>query len=162
MTYGDVDRVARMIPTKLGITLDNAKDDPESELAEAIESDDVILNLVETAQGLEGVTRHSSTHAAGLVISQQPLDEIVPLQRPQKADDSGSVATTTQYAMESVAALGLLKLDFLGLVNLTVLAKARDLIAERHDIHFDLLDISFLAVESSMWNRIQHGRISGY
>ncbi len=141
MTYGDVDRVARMIPTRLGISLDDAKADPESELAGAIESDDAIRNLVETAQGLEGVTRHSSTHAAGVVISQQPLDEIVPLQRPQKADDSGSVATTTQYAMEPVAALGLLKLDFLGLVNLTVLAKARDLIAERHGIHFDLVDI---------------------
>ncbi|MCY4654299.1 MAG: DNA polymerase III subunit alpha [Dehalococcoidia bacterium] len=141
MTYGDVDRVARMIPTKLGITLDEAKSDPSSELAEAINSDDSIRNLVETAEGLEGVTRHSSTHAAGVVISQQPLDEIVPLQRPQKADDSGSVATTTQYAMEPVAALGLLKLDFLGLVNLTVLAKARDLIAERHGISFDLVDI---------------------
>ena len=141
MTYGDVDRVARMIPTKLGITLDEAKSDPSSELAEAINADDTIRNLVETAEGLEGVTRHSSTHAAGVVISQQPLDEIVPLQRPQKADDSGSVATTTQYAMEPVAALGLLKLDFLGLVNLTVLAKARDLIAERHGISFDLVDI---------------------
>ena len=141
MTYGDVDRVARMIPTRLGITLDDAKADPESELAEAIEADDAIRNLVETARGLEGVTRHSSTHAAGVVISQQPLDEIVPLQRPQKADDSGSVATTTQYAMDQVAALGLLKLDFLGLVNLTVLAKARDLIAQRHGIHFDLVDI---------------------
>ena len=141
MTYGDVDRVARMIPTKLGITLDEAKSDPTSELAEAINDDEAIRNLVETAEGLEGVTRHSSTHAAGVVISQQPLDEIVPLQRPQKADDSGSVATTTQYAMEPVAALGLLKLDFLGLVNLTVLAKARDLIAERHGINFDLVDI---------------------
>ncbi len=141
MSYGDVDRVARMIPTRLGITLEDAKADPESELAEAITSDDAIRNLVETAQGLEGVTRHSSTHAAGVVISQQPLDEIVPLQRPQKADDSGSVATTTQYAMEPVAALGLLKLDFLGLVNLTVLAKARELIAETRNIRFDLGDI---------------------
>ena len=141
MTYGDVDRVARMIPTKLGITLDEAKSDPNSELAEAINADETVRELVETAEGLEGVTRHSSTHAAGVVISQQPLDEIVPLQRPQKADDSGSVATTTQYAMEPVAALGLLKLDFLGLVNLTVLAKARDLIARRHGINFDLVDI---------------------
>ena len=72
MTYGDVDRVARMIPTKLGITLDEAKSDPSSELAEAINADESIRNLVETAEGLEGVTRHSSTHAAGVVISQQP------------------------------------------------------------------------------------------
>ena len=141
MPYSDVDRVARMIPTRLGITLDNAKSEQGSELGEAVNADESIRKLVETAEGLEGVTRHSSTHAAGVVISQQPLDEVVPLQRPQKADGSGSVATTTQYAMDPVAALGLLKMDFLGLVNLTVLAKARDLIAEQRGIHFDLTEI---------------------
>ena len=141
MPYADVDRVARMIPTRLGITLEDAKSEPGSELGEAVSADESIRNLVETAQGLEGVTRHSSTHAAGVVISQQPLDEVVPLQRPQKAGGSGSVATTTQYAMDPVAALGLLKMDFLGLVNLTVLAKARDLIATHRGIHFDLMEI---------------------
>ena len=141
MPYADVDRVARMIPTRLGITLDDAKSEQGSELGEAVDSDESIRKLVETAEGLEGVTRHSSTHAAGVVISQQPLDEVVPLQRPQKSADSGSVATTTQYAMDPVAALGLLKMDFLGLVNLTVLAKARDLIAEHRGIHFDLTEI---------------------
>ena len=88
-----------MIPTRLGITLDDAKSEQGSELGEAVDSDESIRKLVETAEGLEGVTRHSSTHAAGVVISQQPLDEVVPLQRPQKSADSGSVATTTQYAM---------------------------------------------------------------
>ncbi len=141
MPYADVDRVARMIPTRLGITLDDAKTEQGSELGEAIEADESIRELVETAEGLEGVTRHSSTHAAGVVISQQPLDEVVPLQRPQKSAESGSVATTTQYAMDPVAALGLLKMDFLGLVNLTVLAKARDLIAEHRGVHFDLTEI---------------------
>ncbi len=142
MTYADVDRVARMIPTRLGMTLEAAKTEEGSELGEAIEADPGIRNLVETAQGLEGVTRHSSTHAAGVVISQEPLDDVVPLQRPQKSSsEGGSVATVTQYAMDPVAALGLLKLDFLGLVNLTVLARARDLIAERHGITFDLTDI---------------------
>ena len=141
MPYSDVDRVARMIPTRLGITLEEAKTEPESELAEAIEADESIRTLIETAQGLEGVTRNSGTHAAGIVISQQPLDEVVPLQRPQRADETGSVATTAQYAMEPVAALGLLKMDFLGLVNLAVLAKARDLITARHGIEFQLSDI---------------------
>ncbi len=141
MPYADVDRVARMIPMRLGITLEDAKSATDSELGEAVSSDPSIRKLVETAQGLEGVTRHSSTHAAGVVISEQPLDEVVPLQRPQKADASGSVATTTQYAMDPVAALGLLKLDFLGLVNLTVLARARDLIAETRGVHFDLTQI---------------------
>ena len=141
MPYADVDRVARMIPTRLGITLDDAKTEDGSELGEAVQADESIRTLVETAEGLEGVTRHSSTHAAGVVISQQPLDEVVPLQRPQKSVEGGSVATTTQYAMDPVAALGLLKMDFLGLVNLTVLAKARDLIAEHRGIHFDLTEI---------------------
>lgn len=141
MPYADVDRVARMIPTRLGITLDDAKTEDGSELGEAIQADESIRELVQTAEGLEGVTRHSSTHAAGVVISQQPLDEVVPLQRPQKSVEGGSVATTTQYAMDPVAALGLLKMDFLGLVNLTVLAKARDLIAEYRGIHFDLTEI---------------------
>ena len=142
MTYADVDRVARMIPTRLGITLEDAKTEEGSELGEAIEADPNIRNLVETAQGLEGVTRHSSTHAAGVVISQEPIDDVVPLQRPQKSSsDGGSVATVTQYAMDPVAELGLLKLDFLGLVNLTVLARARDLITERHGIEFALTDI---------------------
>ena len=159
MTYGDVDRVARMIPTRLGVTLDDAKSDPESELAEAIESDTQIRELVQTAEGLEGVTRHSSTHAAGVVISQQPLDEIVPLQRPQKADDSGSVAATTQYAMEPVAALGLLKMDFLGLVNLTVLAKARDLIAERRGIKFNLVDIPL--TDTNTFDLLSRGDTAG-
>ncbi len=141
MSYADVDRVARMIPTRLGITLQDAKSDPESELGEAVAVDESIRTLVETAEGLEGVTRHSSTHAAGIVISEQPLDEVVPLQRPQRAEDDGSVAATTQYAMDPVAALGLLKMDFLGLVNLTVLAKARDLIGQTRSVKFELTDI---------------------
>ena len=141
MPYADVDRVARMIPTRLGITLEDTQKDPDSELAEAVSVNETIRRLVETAQGLEGVTRHSSTHAAGIVISEQPLDEVVPLQRPQRADETGSLATTTQYAMDPVAALGLLKIDFLGLVNLTVLDKARRLIAKTRGIKFDLPDI---------------------
>ena len=141
MPYADVDRVARMIPARLGITLDAAKSEDGSELGAAVKADESIRTLVETAEGLEGVTRHSSTHAAGVVISQQPLDEVVPLQRPQKSADGGSVATTTQYAMDPVAALGLLKMDFLGLANLTVLAKARDLIAEHRGVHFNLAEI---------------------
>ena len=80
--YADVDRVARMIPTRLGITLEAAQKDPDSELAEAVSVDETIRNLVETAQGLEGITRHSSTHAAGIVISEQPLDEVVPPPTP--------------------------------------------------------------------------------
>ncbi|HCH08067.1 MAG TPA: DNA polymerase III subunit alpha, partial [Dehalococcoidia bacterium] len=127
MPYGDVDQVARMIPTKLGITLNEAKE-LNPEFQQAIDTDEAVKKLVETAEGLEGLIRHSSTHAAAVVISEEPLTDIVPLQRPSKNDEN-SMFTTTQYAMDPVAALGLLKMDFLGLVNLTVLAKSRDLIA---------------------------------
>jgi DNA polymerase-3 subunit alpha len=139
MPYGDVDQVARMIPTKLGVTLEEAKE-LSPEFQNAIDTDEAVKKLVETAEGLEGLTRHSSTHAAAVVISEEPLTDIVPLQRPSKNDEN-SVFTTTQYAMDPVAALGLLKMDFLGLVNLTVLAKARDLIAEHQGITFALNDI---------------------
>ena len=137
--YGDVDQVARMIPTKLGVTLEEAKE-LNPEFQQAIDSDETVKNLVETALGLEGLTRHSSTHAAAVVISQEPLTDVVPLQRPTKSDEN-TMSSTTQYAMDPVAALGLLKMDFLGLVNLTVLAKARDLIAENQGITFALQDI---------------------
>ncbi|MDP6712999.1 MAG: DNA polymerase III subunit alpha [SAR202 cluster bacterium] len=139
MPYGEVDQVARMIPTKLGVTLEEAKE-LNPEFQQAIDSDETVKKLVETAEGLEGLTRHSSTHAAAVVISEEPLTDVVPLQRPSKNDEN-SVFTTTQYAMDPVAALGLLKMDFLGLVNLTVLAKARDLIAEHQGITFALNDI---------------------
>ena len=139
MPYAEVDRVARMIPFKLHITLEEAME-LNPELKEARDGDESINTLIETAQGLEGVTRHSSTHAAAVVISEDPLDEVVPLQRPVGSDEE-VVTATTQYAMEPVAALGLLKMDFLGLVNLTVLAKARDLIAETRGIRFELPEI---------------------
>ncbi|MCH8308939.1 MAG: DNA polymerase III subunit alpha [Chloroflexi bacterium] len=139
MPYSDVDKIARMIPSKLGITLKEAKE-LNPEFQQAIDTDEAVKKLVETAEGLEGLTRNSATHAAAVVISQEPLTDIVPLQRPGKNDEN-SMFTTTQYAMDPVASLGLLKMDFLGLVNLTVLAKARDLIAENRGITFALQDI---------------------
>ena len=96
----------------------------------------MVRKLLEIAQGLEGTTRHSSIHAAGVVISAEPLENLVPLQRPPKGDEQS--VSTTQYAMEPVAALGLLKMDFLGLSNLTILARAKNLIAENRGIDIDL------------------------
>ncbi len=139
MSYGDVDRIAKMIPLKLNITLEEAKT-LSPELKETYDTEEDVRRLVDTAQGLEGLTRHSSTHAAGVVISEEPLNDVVPLQRPSKADEN-TVSTTTQYAMEPVAALGLLKMDFLGLVNLTVLARTRNLLAQNRGLQFGLKDI---------------------
>ena len=140
MQYGDVDRVARLVPTRLNITLNDALEQ-NPEMKEVYDQDETIRNLVDTAIGMEGLTRHTSTHAAAVVISQEPLDDIVPLQRPTRGGADGSGVAMTQYAMDPCAELGLLKMDFLGLANLTILARARDLIAQTRGISFDLTDI---------------------
>ena len=135
MSYGDVDRVARLVPQRLHITLDEALESSQ-EMAELYRQDEAVKTLLDTARGVEGLTRHSSTHAAGVVISKEPLEEYVPLQRPVKGDEHG--VNTTQYAMEPVAALGLLKMDFLGLANLTILARARDLVERNTGTRLEL------------------------
>jgi DNA polymerase III subunit alpha len=135
MSYGDVDAVARLVPQKLHISLDESLES-SPEMAALYSSDAAVKKLLDTARGVEGLTRHSSTHAAGVVISKEPLEEYVPLQRPVKGDEHG--VNTTQYAMEPVAALGLLKMDFLGLSNLTILARARDLVEQRTGTRLEL------------------------
>src|SRR4030067_717347 len=86
--------------------------------------DEQVQRLVDTAQKLEGLARHASTHAAGVVISREPLVEHVPLQRPARGNGDEAAIPMTQFAMEQVAAIGLLKMDFLGLTNLTILDRA--------------------------------------
>ena len=141
MTYGDVDRIAQFIPrVPLGITLQEAYD-ASPEMQEAYEGDEAYRKLITTAKGLEGVTRHVSTHAAGVVISEDPLIEHIPLQRPTKGDESG--VAMTQYAMEPVAKLGLLKMDFLGLINYSVLSNTMRLVKERRGVDVRLQDLSF-------------------
>ncbi len=135
MPYSQVDRVARLVTPRPNITLDQAMTE-NKELDEIYHEDSAIQNLVDTAKKLEGVSRHASTHAAGVVISREPLTQYVPLQRAAKDNDQDM--TMTQFSMESVARLGLLKLDFLGLANLTLLAKAREIIAENRGITIDL------------------------
>ena len=127
MGYGDVDRVARLVPKRVGVTLDEAL--ASGELAEARNGDDQVRTLVDTARGLEGVARHVGTHAAGVIISREPLVEVVPLQRAtgERLDAEMSLPTT-QFDMNDVAKIGLLKLDFLGLANLTILGRTFDLI----------------------------------
>jgi DNA polymerase-3 subunit alpha len=135
MTYGDTDRVARLIPPLLHMTIERALED-NPELRAVYDADEQVRKLVDTAQRLEGVARHASTHAAGVVISREPLVEHVPLQRPPRGDDSS--IPTTQFAMDQVAQIGLLKLDLLGLVNLTILGRAVELVRESRGIEIDL------------------------
>ena len=98
--------------------------------------DPIIRKLIDSARKVEGIARHGSTHAAGVVISKEPLTRYVPLQKVSKGNGEGGVMV--QFPMEDVARIGLLKMDFLGLVNLTILGKAKQIIKERHNIDIDL------------------------
>jgi len=142
MAYSDVDTVARLVPNRLKISLDEALE-TTPELQEIYGADEGVRTLVDTARGLEGITRHSSTHAAGVVMSGDPLDDFIPLQLSSKGDVEDSGLPTTQYAMNSVEALGLLKMDFLGLINLTILANVRDLVKDTRGITVDHRSLSF-------------------
>ncbi len=130
--YGEVDRIAKAVPNQLGIKLEEALSIAQP-LREMYESDQGIHKLIDVAKQLEGVARNASTHAAGVVISREPLTELMPLQRATNSD-----ALMTQYEMHAVEALGLLKFDFLGLSNLTILRQAVDLIAEERGVAIDL------------------------
>jgi DNA polymerase-3 subunit alpha len=135
MSYADTDRVARLIPNALHMTLDRALNE-NTELRMAYESDSQVRALVDQARKLEGVARNASTHAAGVVISREPLVEHLPLARPARGD--AQAMPTTQYAMEPVAAIGLVKMDLLGLSNLSILERAVELIRKRHGVEVDL------------------------
>jgi DNA polymerase-3 subunit alpha len=135
MSYADTDRVARLVPSALHMTIDRALDE-NLDFRQAYDADPNVRRLVDTARRLEGVARHAGTHAAGVVISRDPLIEHVPLQKPARGDDSA--LPVTQFEMNTVAEIGLLKMDFLGLSNLTILGRAVDLIRRTRGIELDL------------------------
>ena len=135
MSYGDVDRIARMVPFK-SRTISDAMS-ANQEMADTYVRDAAIRELVDNAQALEGIVHHVSTHAAGVLIADEPLTETVPLQRPSRGDESSPVMMT-QYSMDPVAKLGLLKMDFLGLTNLTILDRTIKLLDEERGIRIDL------------------------
>ena len=134
MPYSQVDGITRLIPTEPTITLDKALDESQ-ELYNAYCQDEAVHNLIDSARKLEGTIRHASTHAAGVVISRDPLTEYVPLQPVAKGSHH---AVMTQFHMENIARLGLLKMDFLGLANLTILDKAKKLIEQHQESSIDL------------------------
>src|SRR5215468_8553106 len=112
--YGEVDRLAKLIPNTLGIELKDALEEAP-QLKSAVNADSRLKDLMAVALRLEGLSRHASTHAAGVVISPQPLTELVPLYKSNRDE------ITTQYDMNALERIGLLKMDFLGLTTLTVL-----------------------------------------
>ncbi|MFA6562831.1 MAG: DNA polymerase III subunit alpha [Verrucomicrobiia bacterium] len=131
LPYSDGDRVARMIPPDLNMTLHKALQ-VSMELKDAYEKEAQVREIIEVAQVLEGSARNSSTHAAGVVIGAQPLNEIIPLTRDQNG------AIITQYSMNPLGELGLLKMDFLGLRTLTVIAEAVQRVRETRGVALDI------------------------
>ena len=136
MPYAEVDRIAKLVPNTVNIKIDEALRD-EPQLRELYESDPKVKDLLDIARRLEGLCRHASTHAAGVVVSPESLNEYAPL---YKNPTDGTI--TTQFDMGSVEAIGLLKFDFLGLKTLTVIEKTIDYIRANGGI-FSLEDIRF-------------------
>ena len=152
LPYSQVDTVAKMIPTELGITIDKAlKGNPE--FRELYESDSQIHYLIDMSKRLEGLPRHTSMHAAGVVISPKAIDEYVPLSRG--ADD----AITTQFTMTTLEELGLLKMDFLGLRTLTVIQNAQKLVNRQPGMNLDMDKIDYN--DKNVFELISSGKTVG-
>ncbi|MBP3664311.1 MAG: DNA polymerase III subunit alpha [Tyzzerella sp.] len=136
LPYAFVDSIAKMIPQELGITLEKALD-MNSELKELYNTDEQVKTLIDMSKRLEGLPRHSSMHAAGVVISQKSVDEYVPL----SLGSDGSV--TTQFTMTTLEELGLLKMDFLGLRTLTVIQNAVQLVEKNTGKKIDIDHLNY-------------------
>jgi DNA polymerase III subunit alpha len=136
----EVDRAAKLIPNIPGkpITIQSALEEVV-EFKQLYKSESYLRELIDTASQVEGVVRNAGTHAAGVIITDKPIIEYIPLHRPtgNSAVDS-PVKTVTQFEMSTLDALGLLKVDFLGLATLTIMARACLMICQRHGIEFDL------------------------
>ena len=131
LTFGEVDRLAKMIPNELKITLQKALDQ-SPDFKKAYEEEDVTRELIDTARVLEDCSRQTSVHAAAVVIGNQPLVNVLPL----KKDEDGTIVT--QYPMNPVGDLGLLKMDFLGLKTLTVIRRSCEMIKETKGIEINV------------------------
>lgn len=132
MPYADVDRIAKLVPNQINITIDEALEQ-EPRLLKLTQEDDRVKELIDVARALEGLPRHASTHAAGVVISKRPLIEYLPLYKGQKEN-----IITTQYPMKDVEKIGLVKFDFLGLKTLTVIDKAIRMIKKNSGVGIDI------------------------
>ncbi len=131
MEYGKVDRLAKMVPDVLNITLEKALE-TSPELSDAFENDEMYRNIIETALKLEGITRQDGIHAAGVVIADDELSRYTPLQR-RGADEE----VVTQFDMDAIQAIGLLKMDFLGLRTLTVISDTLENIMRVSEVKID-------------------------
>ena len=151
MPYADVDRISKMIPTELGITLKKALN-MNPDLRRAYDTEEDTQKLLDTSMRLEGLPRHSSTHAAGVVICKLPVMEYVPL----SASDG---QTNTQFTMTLLEELGILKMDFLGLRTLTVIQNAVKEIKRIHDVDIDIEHLP--DDDSAVYQLIGQGKTEG-
>lgn len=135
MPYGEVDYIAKQIPMELGMTISKALEVNKT-LKELYETRDEVRHLIDLAMAVEGLPRHTSTHAAGVVISKEPITSYVPLAR-------NNDAITTQFNMIELEELGLLKMDFLGLRTLTVIRDAVNLIERNHGVKVDFSNFTY-------------------
>jgi len=149
--YGEVDQIAKLIPGILNITIDKALE-INPELKRLYEDDGRVMELIDISRKLEGLARHSSTHAAGVVISGRPLVEYVPL---QKNDD----VVVTQFTMNTLEELGLLKMDFLGLRTLTVMRDTVEMVRENRGIKVDVDALDLMDPE--VYKMIGEGKTVG-
>jgi len=151
MSYSDVDVIAKAIPFDLRMTIDKALD-MNPELKAAYEEDRRVRELLDTARALEGMPRHASTHAAGIVISNRSMDEYVPLYLAEKG-------ISTQFPMGTIEELGLLKMDFLGLRNLTVIRDTLELVEQHHGVKIDLSKLTY--DDKAVYDLISSGNTQG-
>ncbi|UCD84483.1 MAG: DNA polymerase III subunit alpha [Deltaproteobacteria bacterium] len=136
LPYADVDRIAKLVPNVIGITIEESLA-REPELQKLEKEDERVKKVLSIARSLEGLNRHASTHASGVVISNKPLEEYSPLYQ----DNKGNLVT--QYDMHSLESIGLIKFDFLGLKTLTLIEKAKDLIKQNRgiEVNFEQIDL---------------------
>jgi DNA polymerase III subunit alpha len=147
MPYGDVDRIAKLVPATVGMTLDRALNE-SPELSKAYDNDKTVRELIDTARKLEGLVRGAGVHASAVVIAPRPLTELVPLNRTKNDE------IVTAYDMLAVEKMGLLKMDFLGLATLTVITDAVDLIERTRG---EKLDIEAIPIDDpETFRRVFH------
>jgi DNA polymerase-3 subunit alpha len=147
MPYGDVDRIAKLVPATVGMTLDRALEE-SPDLRKAYDADKQVKELIDTAKKLEGLVRGAGVHASAVVIAPRPLTELVPLNRTKNDE------IVTAYDMKSVEKLGLLKMDFLGLATLTVITDAVKLIEQTRG---EKLDIEMIPIDDpETFRRVFH------
>jgi DNA polymerase-3 subunit alpha len=139
---GEVDRIAKLIPNIPGkpATITQCLEEIP-DFKQAYESAPYLHDLIDTAAQMEGVVRNAGTHAAGVIITDKPIIDYIPLHRPTGTSEDSPVKIVTQFEMSVLDSLGLLKVDFLGLATLTIMARACDLIRERHGIDLNLDNI---------------------